>query len=384
MKLYRCLVCSNNISSFEDIYIGKNRKQILQKIKKDNRKLLKILETRVQFKIKEKELKNFFQKIGRLLNAGISLKKAIEFQKQSYKKLNIRFKINNIYIKLQKGEDIYDILKTEEMLKEREQLILYVAENAGKLGDGFLQIAYLKEQKEKLNNELKIALAYPLFILCISTIILLLIFCFIVPNFEQIYSLNKDKLPIITKIILSVKNFIFQYQYIIIFFIVIFVLSFRFEFTKNKIFKIGIIKKFILEKNIINIFENLSMLLKDGISIDKAIEIILENIDNRGLKNKIIILKNIKKGETLSSCFNRLNLLTFEEINLIAIGEETGTIEIILKEMALLRTEKLNKKMQLVLKLVEPTLLLIIGIVISFFVIGLYLPILNMSDVLEI
>lgn len=384
MKLYRCLVCSNNISSFEDIYIGKNRKQILQKIKKDNRKLLKILETRVQFKIKEKELKNFFQKIGRLLNAGISLKKAIEFQKQSYKKLNIRFKINNIYIKLQKGEDIYDILKTEEMLKEREQLILYVAENAGKLGDGFLQIAYLKEQKEKLNNELKIALAYPLFILCISTIILLLIFCFIVPNFEQIYSLNKDKLPIITKIILSVKNFIFQYQYIIIFFIVIFVLSFRFEFTKNKIFKIGIIKKFILEKNIINIFENLSMLLKDGISIDKAIEIILENIDNRGLKNKIIILKNIKKGETLSSCFNRLNLLTFEEINLIAIGEETGTIEIILKEIALLRTEKLNKKMQLVLKLVEPTLLLIIGIVISFFVIGLYLPILNMSDVLEI
>ena len=69
---------------------------------------------------------------------------------------------------------------------------------------------------------------------------------------------------------------------------------------------------------------------------------------------------------------------------MIKVGEESGTIEMVLREISLVRDEELNKRIKIVLKLSEPILLLIVGILISTFVIGLYLPILNMSDIFEI
>lgn len=384
MKLYRCLILNKEKKQIEDIYLERNKKILLNKLFKEEKKLIKILEIQFERKIKEKDLEKIYFKIGRLLNAGVSLKKSIEFQKSSCKNLSLKFRIFNLYKKLEKGEDIYEILRSENLIKEREMLIIYVSENAGKIGDGFLKIAYLKQKKEKLKNELKIALSYPTFILFISTIIILLIFYFIVPNFQILYEIEINKLPFLTRIILNIQHILNKFPYTIIIIICVVFFSIKFFHLKKQLQKVSFIKKYLLEKYIINILENLSLLLESGISIDKGIDIILENLDSGYLKNRMFILKNIKKGELLSECFKKLNILSLEEIDMIKVGEESGTVEMVLKEISLVRDEELNKKIKIVLKLSEPILLLFVGILISAFVIGLYLPILNMSDIFEI
>ncbi|MGL5520572.1 MAG: type II secretion system F family protein [Cetobacterium sp.] len=384
MKLYRCLILDKENERIEDIYLEKNKKILLNKLFKEEKKLIKILEIQFERKIKEKDLEKIYFKIGRLLNAGLSLKKSIEFQKNSCKNLSLKFRIFNLYKKLEKGEDIYEILRSENLIKERELLIIYVSENAGKIGDGFLKVAYLKQKKEKLKSELKIALSYPTFVLFISIIIILLIFYFIVPNFQILYEIEINKLPFLTRIILNIQNILNKFPYTIIIIICVVFFSIKFFHLKKQLQKVSFIKKYLLEKYIINILENLSLLLESGISIDKGIDIILENLDSGYLKNKMFILKNIKKGELLSECFKRLNILSLEEIYMIKVGEESGTIEMVLKEISFMRDEELNKKIKIVLKLSEPILLLIVGVLISAFVIGLYLPILNMSDIFEI
>ena len=384
MKLYRCLILDKENERIEDIYLEKNKKILLNKLFKEEKKLIKILEIQFERKIKEKDLEKIYFKIGRLLNAGLSLKKSIEFQKNSCKNLSLKFRIFNLYKKLEKGEDIYEILRSENLIKEREMLIIYVSENAGKIGDGFLKVAYLKQKKEKLKNELKIALSYPTFILFISTIIILLIFYFIVPNFQILYEIEINKLPFLTRIILNIQHILNKFPYTIIIIICVVFFSIKFFHLKKQLQKVPFIKKYLLEKYIINILENLSLLLESGISIDKGIDIILENLDSGYLKNRMFILKNIKKGELLSECFKKLNILSLEEIDMIKVGEESGTVEMVLKEISLVRDEELNKKIKIVLKLSEPILLLIVGVLISAFVIGLYLPILNMSDIFEI
>ncbi|WP_407536297.1 type II secretion system F family protein [Cetobacterium somerae] len=311
-------------------------------------------------------------------------KKIYRVSKSSCKNLSLKFRIFNLYKKLEKGEDIYEILRSENLIKEREMLIIYVSENAGKIGDGFLKVAYLKQKKEKLKNELKIALSYPTFILFISTIIILLIFYFIVPNFQILYEIEINKLPFLTRIILNIQHILNKFPYTIIIIICVVFFSIKFFHLKKQLQKVSFIKKYLLEKYIINILENLSLLLESGISIDKGIDIILENLDSGYLKNRMFILKNIKKGELLSECFKKLNILSLEEIDMIKVGEESGTVEMVLKEISLVRDEELNKKIKIVLKLSEPILLLFVGILISAFVIGLYLPILNMSDIFEI
>lgn len=384
MKLFRCLILNKEKEQIEDVYLERNKKMLLNKLFKEEKKLIKILEIQLERKIKEKDLEKIYFKIGRLLNAGISLKKSIEFQKSSCKNLSLKFRIFNLYKKLEKGEDIYEILRSENLIKEREMLIIYVSENAGKIGDGFLKVAYLKQKKEKLKNELKIALSYPTFILFISTIIILLIFYFIVPNFQILYEIEINKLPFLTRIILNIQHILNKFPYIIIIIICVVFFSIKFFHLKKQLQKVSFIKKYLLEKYIINILENLSLLLESGISIDKGIDIILENLDSGYLKNRMFILKNIKKGELLSECFKKLNILSLEEIDMIKVGEESGTVEMVLKEISLVRDEDLNKKIKIVLKLSEPILLLFVGILISAFVIGLYLPILNMSDIFEI
>ncbi|MGL5278374.1 MAG: type II secretion system F family protein [Cetobacterium sp.] len=384
MMLYRCLILDKEKEQIEDIYLERNKKILLNKLFKEEKKLIKILEIQFERKIKEKDLEKIYFKIGRLLNAGLSLKKSIEFQKNSCKNLSLKFRIFNLYKKLEKGEDIYEILRSENLIKERELLIIYVSENAGKIGDGFLKVAYLKQKKEKLKNELKIALSYPTFILFISTIIILLIFYFIVPNFQILYEIEINKLPFLTRIILNIQHILNKFPYTIIIIICVVFFSIKFFHLKKQLQKVSFIKKYLLEKYIINILENLSLLLESGISIDKGIDIILENLDSGYLKNKMFILKNIKKGELLSECFKKLNILSLEEIDMIKVGEESGTVEMVLKEISLVRDEELNKKIKIVLKLSEPILLLFVGILISAFVIGLYLPILNMSDIFEI
>lgn len=384
MKLYRCLILNKEKEQIEDVYLERNKKMLLNKLFKEEKKLIKILEIQLERKIKEKDLEKIYFKIGRLLNAGISLKKSIEFQKSSCKNLSLKFRIFNLYKKLEKGEDIYEILRSENLIKEREMLIIYVSENAGKIGDGFLKVAYLKQKKEKLKNELKIALSYPTFILFISTIIILLIFYFIVPNFQILYEIEINKLPFLTRIILNIQHILNKFPYTIIIIICVVFFSIKFFHLKKQLQKVSFIKKYLLEKYIINILENLSLLLESGISIDKGIDIILENLDSGYLKNRMFILKNIKKGELLSECFKKLNILSLEEIDMIKVGEESGTVEMVLKEISLVRDEDLNKKIKIVLKLSEPILLLFVGILISAFVIGLYLPILNMSDIFEI
>lgn len=384
MKMYRCLVLDKEKNKLEKIYCEKNKQELIKKIFLNKDILIKVLEVQLKRDVKEKELKEVYLKIGRLLNAGLSLKKTIEFQKNTYKNLSLKFKIFQLDNRLEKGEDIYEILKDEKLIKERELLIIYVSENIGKMGDGFLKIAYLKERKEKVKNDLKIALSYPIFILFISTIIMSLIFIFIVPNFQALYDLNKNNLPILTKIILGIKDILTKYPYAIILIICVVFFCLKLSWIGKLLYRIPVVKKFLYEKYIINILENLAILLESGIAIDKGVDIILENLDKGYFKNKIYILRNLKKGESLSKCFEKLDILSLEEIDMIAAGEESGNTEIILKEIALSRSEILDRKIKIVLKLAEPILLLFIGILISIFVIGLYLPILNMNEILEI
>ncbi len=82
MRLYRCLILDEKRNKLEDIYLEKNKKAFLNKLFKEERKLIKILEVQFERKIREKELEEMYFKIGRLLNAGLSLKKIYRISKK--------------------------------------------------------------------------------------------------------------------------------------------------------------------------------------------------------------------------------------------------------------------------------------------------------------
>lgn len=334
-------------------------------------------------KIKDKDLKGFYLNMGRLLKAGISLKKAIEFQEKNCRLEELKKRVISTSRRLKRGEELYSILSSEKLIEEQEALIIYVFENSGNIGEGFLKLAELKERKERLNSEIKVAISYPLFILIVSFIVLVLIFYLIVPNFKEMYS-ETQAIPLLTRVILKISDIMVDYPYLLVLEIGLIVLIIRYMIQKNRFQNLPLLKRYFEQRYLISILENISTLLNSGISLDKTIDIVLGTIDNKRLKSKLYILKNIKRGESLSNCFSKVNLLKKEEIDMIRVGEESGNIALIIGELAKLRETELEKRVKISLKLLEPILLLIIGVTISLFVIGLYIPILNIGDSLNI
>ncbi|MEG0068897.1 type II secretion system F family protein [Cetobacterium sp.] len=385
MNIYTYSGFNSEKQVFQESILVKDKNEFENYLKISDKKLMKLIKVKKFKKLKENDLKNFYLNIGRLLNAGISIKKAIEFQNDFVTDINLKVKYKRIYERLNLGEEIFKILKDEEMITDAELLIAYVANNVGKISEGFLKISHLKEKKQNLKKEIQTALSYPLFILFISTVIIIFIFYLIVPNFISIYNSTQEELPYLTKIIISFYNIASRYYHLIITtFVILLFLIYKYFKKNSLLLRLPILKYFFLEKYIINILENLSLLLNSGLSIDKSIDIVLSSIENRYINQKFISLKNIKNGKSLSLILSNIKEFSQLEINMIKVGEESGKVSSMLEEIAKFRQDNLNIKIKIYLSLAEPILLLIVGLIISCFVVGLYLPILNMSEIIQI
>lgn len=385
MKIYRYKGINSKKKLFIEDILVKDEREFKDVLKSTDKKIIKIIKIKNFKKLKDSDLKNFYQNTSRLLKAGIPIKKAIEFQSNSSEKIDLKVKYKRVFNRLNMGEDILKILKEEEMINEAELLIAYVSTTIGQVSEGFLKIAQLKENKQKFKKEIQGALSYPLFIMVISTIIIILIFALIVPNFISIYESSEEELPIITKIILNIYNFGSKYVYLILISLGL-VLKIGYNSIKKNdiLLKTPILKYFFIEKSIINLLENLALLLKSGIAIDKSVDIVLSSLENRFIYRKFLVLKKIKKGRDLSDVLTEVKEFSILELNMIKVGEESGEVASMLEEIYTFKQENLDARLRICLNLAEPMLLLMIGVIISFFVIGLYLPILNMSNIIKI
>ncbi|WP_297404297.1 type II secretion system F family protein [uncultured Cetobacterium sp.] len=346
-----------------------------------NKMLIKIITSQKHIKIKRKDQDYFFYSTGKLLKSGIPLKKCLELQVENSKNRVVKAYYKRIIWKLDLGEDIFSILKADNILSKSEELLVYVFENSGDLSDGFFKINNLRDRRDKLKKEIITYLIYPLLILVLSTIIIILMLIFIVPNFVEIYESTEIELPLVTRIIIGFADLFRKTLYVMV---ILFFSSFFFikKLLKNrlKILRIPYIGKWIINKFVIDILESLALLLDSGFSLEKSIDVILEGISRKEIKDSFSILKEIKMGDSISEVLSRTNLLSNIEINMIKIGEEGGDLSKMLKDISFMKKEIHENKLKIFLKLLEPILLLIIGLIISFFIIGLYLPILNMSE----
>lgn len=382
MKIYEYSYINNNKKIEKDfILLKEEERKIFQLTQKE--KLIKIEKLNLNKKFSKKDEMNFFYNISNLLRAGLALKKIIEFQKENEKEKSKKGLYGRIEWKLEQGDNIFEILRELNIIKNSEMILAYAVENTGDLQKGFEEMYRLRGRKERLKKDIVSALAYPIFIIVISTIIIIFLMFFIVPNFIEMYDTSQEELPLLTKFIVGSSIFLRKYFYI--FFINFLCFIFFLIFLERKFYifsKIKLVKHFLIKKYFLLIIENLSWLLEAGISIDKGVEVILKGIENREIKKSLKKILEIKKEGELAKIFLELNLVTSVEAGILKIGEETGEVSRMLKKISELRREKEMRDRKIFMALLEPITILFIGIVVGVFVIGLYLPILNLTSTL--
>lgn len=233
---------------------------------------------------------------------------------------------------------------------------------------------------------------YPIFVASISTIIILFLIIFILPQFIEIFKQNNQSLPILTEILLTIYHFFYNYYYFIIF---IFFLSlfFLFFFLKSNLGKkikslvsinLPILKEIYKTYVLLVFIKRLTLLLNSKVTILKSLETIITLENDYILKKHLFeVCNKIKRGEPLAKAFKNSIFFTPTILSMISIGEKNGFLLKMLFSIHDFSQDKFHEKIQFILTFMEPILIIILGLSVGFVILGIYLPMFDMISLIN-
>lgn len=331
-------------------------------------------------KKKDKYVIKLVNNLTILLNANIELIDALEI---IYKNDKNRYLKQLIY-KIKKGNSLRDSFR---IINNDKDFLCYI-EILDKMGDSKSIFNALKEKYEfetNIKNDILILMIYPLSIFIITFIVLIILLVFIVPKFSEIYKDMNVELPVITNIILDISYTLNNYLLYIFLIFQVMVILIYLLIKKNNAFLeyIGLKNKLLFNYKMLLFTKSMYMMLDADIDILEAIKL-SSNTKNRKY-NKILknIYIDIEKGSGLGETIKKAKIFDQEFINIIYIGENSGSLKESFYELHKLYNQKIEKSKKIYLKLIEPSSLISIALIIAFIVFSIMLPLFNLDTLID-
>ncbi len=260
-------------------------------------------------------------------------------------------------------------------------------EVSGKLSETLEYLANHLEREYNFNNKIISALIYPVFVIFVFLSILLFMTVFIVPQLGEIFV--DDELPFVTEVVLGFSNFLIEWWWVPIVLIVSSI-TFLIKFIKTKegkrmaeefVFKIPLIGDFVKKINLVRIAENLSTMIGGGLPIIQAIEVTANIVGSENYKNIVMEARDgVRKGELISTTFVKYPEFFYPLfVEMIMVGEKTGKIDSSLKNVVSFYQEDVDRSIESLVKLLEPIMIIVMGVLVGFFVVSMLMPIYQMS-----
>lgn len=361
-------------------------------LKKERIRIKKFSEITTKIKISKEEILNFTKEILIMLDSGISIIKILEIQEQQYKA-----PLKDILGELKK--DILNGDTLGEAFKKYEEIfgsfyigMIFLGESSGNLDKNLRKICEYLELEIRIIKKIKEVIFYPCILLTFSILILTFLMIYIFPNFIKLFEESKRELPLLTRILIGVSN---NFHMIILFFICILIIIIFFiryikkdRILKEKydgiLLKVPIIKSFIIGNFIIRFSKNISIMLSSGIVIMDILKLLKNFFENIVIKRELEKIEELLfEGKQLSKGLKKNNLFPQKYIKLVIVGEKSGELSRVFEQIAKLEEERIERDIKKLLTLVEPILIIILGLILSIIIIAIYLPIFNMSNLID-
>jgi type IV pilus assembly protein PilC len=245
-------------------------------------------------------------------------------------------------------------------------------------------ISNYQSKISQLKRRLKKALFYPILLFSISLIISIGLLVFIVPQFEQLFENAGTKLPFLTQIILSFSNFIQHNIFFILIFLCMLSLILYYARKRLLIFLIHIpLLGKILKKIMLSRFAyTLSVVLTAGIPLTKSLHISTQVLQHPHFEKALLhINESVTKGEKISEAFKQTNLFPPLLIQFLIISEQSSSLAFYLNKLAQVYDEETEEQLNTLTFLIEPLIMIILGLFIGGMIIAMYLPIFELGKV---
>ncbi|WP_373598912.1 type II secretion system F family protein [Paraclostridium bifermentans] len=344
----------------------------------------KILKENKIKRLKNKDLSIICNQLGMMISSGCEITNSLNtIRSNCNSKINSILKIINNNLK--KGNSISESFQNTYVFSNFFINMIRAGEESGKLDEIFINLSNYYKKEYEFKNKLLTAMIYPLLLIIVSSLVILFMLIYAVPNFQKSFLQNNNNLPVSTKILINISMFIRNYYEIIVVILLILVLyilnkiktsnEFRY-FIDKKIFKFRYSKKIVQNIEISKFIRCFYILSSNGIHITSSLDISSKVIGNKYMYEKIEISKeNIKKGNSITDSFKLANIFPELVISILKVGEETGNIDKCLKSITENYDRNLESFVNKIVKIIEPIIISIMGIVIGAIVISMMIPI---------
>lgn len=389
MPIYTWIGIDHTGKNITGINEAKNKNHIKNILAQENIFPIKItrkINFNLESKIKTKHIYLFVEQLAILINANINLLAALNIIIAQEKHLVLKNVITKLSSSILSGQSFYQALNQyPQYFNKIFCNLINVGEQSGTLGVVLNELAQYFTKIESQKRKVKKALLYPAIVLIVTFIVIIILLLLVIPQFEIMYTSVCATLPGYTQFILQLANFTKKYCGVIfiLFTVGIFGIKFEYRYSQKfnkyidkRILKLPIVGSIINYSIIARLIKTIWLAFKSGIPLLEAINISYGVVQNYWY---LVAMQNITKllnnGQSLHEAMQEQEIFPIQIIKLIAVGEETGALDLMLEKIAKIYTDKLDYIIANLNSLLEPMIMLILGVLVGGLIIGMYLPI---------
>jgi type II secretory pathway component PulF len=335
----------------------------------------------------------FTRNFATLYRAGIPMLKALTIIKVGPPKSYFNRAIEKIRSSVQSGRALSDAMSDFPDIFSKIFISSVAAgEASGKLDEILDSLAKMLENDLELNRQIKSALRYPIIVICTMALAFIVLMTLVIPRFMQFYSSVGAELPAPTLILIWLNKFLSQYWILVLAALGAAALGLKKIYSSNsgrlffdtRFLKMPVFGDLIVKGNIARFAYMFHILLKSGIPLIKALELLANTVKNSRLTSEIkLMADSFREGREISDLPSRLQFFPEMALQMIKIGLESGAVEKMLDDVAIHYSREVDYKTRQLTALLQPILTVVLGGFVLLVALAIFLPMWNLIQVFK-
>jgi type IV pilus assembly protein PilC len=339
------------------------------------------------------DLVMFTRQLATMVDAGIAIVQSLQALRDQTTNKVMRDVISDVCTRVESGESFSEALQKHPKAFNR----LYVAmvsagEKGGLLAEILARLATYLENAERLRKKVKTALMYPTAVTCVAIGITVFLLIKVIPVFKEVYSGFGAKLPGPTQVLMDLSDALRDYFYLFIIAAAGIIWGWLYfiktkkgrEFWDAKRIKLPIFGQIAHKICLARFTRTLASLVRSGVPILEVLQIVSQTVGNVVMEKAIKVAStDIEHGEGISAALGKNPIFPIMIIRMMSAGEQTGNIDTMLERVADFLDEEIDTTLSGLMSLLEPILIVVLGVVIGGMVICMFLPIFNLANIVS-
>jgi type IV pilus assembly protein PilC len=335
----------------------------------------------------------FTRQFSTMINAGLPLVQALDILSKQSENPNLQEVTKAVVFDVESGHTVADALSKHRNAFSELYVNMVAAGEAGGILDTILmRLAGFLEKNDALVRKVKGAMIYPGVIMGVAAAAISVLLIFVIPTFKDMFESVSMTLPLPTRVVVGLSNFLRSYWWAMGLAVGVGVYAGRIYYATSDgrlnidrlMLRLPVLGDVLRKSAVSRFTRTLGTLISSGVSILDGLEITAKTAGNRVIQDAVMAARtSIAGGDTISAPLQRSAVFPPMVISMIAVGEQTGGLDEMLSKIADFYDEEVDAAVSNLLSLLEPIMIVFLGVIVGGMVVAMYLPIFDMMNVVQ-